>query len=499
MKKALLLNAALFATSFVYAQNSLKQTLVQNTQDQISFKENVHRRATAANTTLIKDTLHYYLNKFYFKTATTSYSNFPFHISAAVTTSNITHVGSRFDVPAGETVTVTGLEAIAQMAEGGVNLSVPIHLYLCNLNAQGLPILPPIDTVKTSIGKIAGVHEIKSIGGNLLHGPKTMTTSFAILLRNVSGSSGDYARLLRTAGTTATNTTSNINTKCSDYENGQGYGFVRFDTTFYSTTNFSLAAGFGVGTAYEFVVAPRVEYEVQASQIVPSWVRVQGDTTAPEFVCARDTMLFTNTSSGFFEHRMYNLNQFYRKWNLYSPFPSFFSSAFASDSAITWHFDFYDNDAHADSRVFLPYVNNHSIKVVTDIAIEPLCFVANQFRARLKPMGALGKVAQHMFNQDFKVCLKWCNGDTVGIEKLNKYDNLKVYPNPSVDGKIVLSGLKGESAIEVCNLLGERILEGKTTATDFEIDLSKQPAGTYLLKISGTHEQTKTLKIIKQE
>ena len=496
MKKILLLGSALFALNFVTsAQGKSTQLTVTKSQGHFTSEGNPNFKTAVTNTLFVKDTLHYYLNKFYFKTATTDYTNFPFHVSAASTSTNITHVGSRFDVPVGDSITVTGLEAFAQRVTPAVNLQIPIHIYLCKLNAQGVPILPGIDSVVS----IVSGNQVNAIGGNLFNGPKVLKESFAILFRNMSTSSGDYARLLRTSGTTATNTTSNPSTKCSDYENGKDYGYVRFNGNFYSTRDFTLAAGFGVGTAYEFVVAPRVEYYVQASQQVPSWIRVEGDTIAPDFVCARDPMTFTNTSSGFFEHRMYNLNQFYRKWNLYSPFPSVFSSAFSSDSSITWHFDFYDNADHTDSRMFLPYVNNHTITALTDVAIEPFCFEANQFRARLKPMGALGRVPQYVFNENFKVCLMWCNGDTVGVAKLKNYDNLKVYPNPAINGKSLITGLKGENTINAYNMLGQLILTEKTTSANFEINLSKQPSGTYLIKIVNSDNQAKMLKIITQD
>ncbi len=498
MKKILLLGSALFALNFVAsAQGKSVQVTTTKSQGHFTSEGNPNFKTTNTNTLLVKDTLHYYLNKFYFKTATVDYTNFPKYKSAASTVTNITHVGSRFDVPAGETVTVTGLEAFGQRVQPAVHLTIPINIYLCNLNAQGFPVLPPLDSVQT----IVGGNAVTPIGGPLLHGPRTMTTDFAILFRNVSTSSGDYAYLLRTAGTTATNSSAPVSTKCSDFENGKDYSFVRFNGTFYSTKDFTLSPEFGIGTSYEFVVAPHVEYEVQASQIMPTWVKLLGDTTDDEFVCARLPMTFTNTSSGFFEHRMYNLNQFYRKWNLGSPFPPFFSSAFAADSSITWNFDFIYVQNVRDSRVFLPYVNNHTVTLYNDVASEPFCFDANnQFRARLKPMGAKGRVPQFAFTESFKVCLTWCNGDTVGIGELNNnYKYLKVYPNPAVSGKTLISGLKGENLIEVYNMLGQTILTEKANSESFEINLSKQPTGTYLLKIVNSDKQTKMLKIINQD
>ena len=118
------------------------------------------------------------MNKFYFKTATTDYTNFPSHVSAASTSTNITHVASRFDVPAGDSITVTGLEAFAQRVQPAVHLTIPINIYLCELDAQGIPILPGIDSVVTNVGG----NQVTPIGGDLINGPKVMKSSFAIFV-----------------------------------------------------------------------------------------------------------------------------------------------------------------------------------------------------------------------------------------------------------------------------------------------------------------------------
>ncbi len=496
MKKLLLLSSAVFALTFAaISQNAGQRFTATKTQGHYSSPGIPSFKTTETDTFVVYDTLHYYLNKYYFKTATTEFTNFPYYKSAASTVTNVTHCGSRFDVPAGETVTITGLEAYARRQIPAANLSIPIRIMLCKLNAQGMPVLPPIDSVSAAVNGSA----ISLIGGNL-NSPRTMTTSFAILFRNLSTVAGDTARLLRTAGTTPTNVNSPQSTKCSDFENGNDYGYVRYNGVFYSTKDFTLAPGFGVGTAYEFVVAPRVVYKLQASQIMPSFVVATSNTvTVPDTVCTRTDMVFTNTSSGFYEHRQYNLNQFYRKWNLYSPFPPFFANAFSSDSSITWNFEFYDDGSRPDSRVFLPYVNNHTITAVTGLSNYPDCFTANQFRARLKPMGALGKVPQLVWNQDFIVCFKYCNGDTVGIKSVAGDDNLKIYPNPAVNGKTIISGLNGKNSIAVYNMIGQLILTEITESSVMEINLAKQPKGTYIVRIVDAENQSRVVKVVNQD
>ena len=496
MKKLLLLSSAVFALSFAaHAQDTKRQVTTTKTGGYFTQQGNPGLKTASTNTVLVLDTIHYYLNKYYFKTATTDFTAFPYYKSAASTVTNVTHCGSRFDVPLGDSVIVTGLEAYAKRQTPAANLTIPIHIMLCKLNAAGMPILPPIDSVDVAVSGSS----ISLIGGPL-HSPRTMTTSFAVLFRNMSTVAGDTARLIRTAGTTATNTTSSPSTKCSDFENGKDYGYVRYNGVFYNTRDFVLAPGFGVGTAYEFVVAPRVQYILQASQQVPSFIVLADDTVnVPDTVCTRTQMTFTNTSSGFYEHRMYNLNQFYRKWNLYSAFPPFFSNAFTSDSSITWNFEFYDNGSLPDSRVFLPYVNNHTITAITDLSYYPDCFTANQFRARLKPMGALGKVPQLVYNEDFIACFRYCNGDTVGIKSYAAYGNLKVYPNPAVNGKTMITGLRGKNTVMVYNMLGQMVFTEISNNAAIEVNLSKQPKGTYMVRIVNSENEVKSVKIVNQD
>jgi hypothetical protein len=505
MKKLLLFSSAVLAFCFAAnSQNAAKQGPKGTKSIQVSYTSASPGSKIASTPTVVTDQLHYYLNKYYFKTATTDLNQFPQYKSAASTVTSVTHCGSRFDVPAGDSIIVTGLEAYAKFPLPGHSASsnIPIHILLCNLNSNGMPVLPPIDSVMTSVNaSSSGTHAAALIGGNFTSTtPRVLKNSFAVLFRNMSTISGDTALLLRTAGATATNSAALPSDRCSDTENGKDYGYVRFNGAFYSTRDFTLAGGFGIGTQYEFVVAPRVTYSIQASEILPQGVVATLDSVdVPDTMCTRTLLTFTNTSSGFYEHRMYNLNQFYRKWNLYSAFPSSVAGAFSPDSSLTWYFEFYDAaNPPKESRVFLPYVNNHTISAITDLSYYPNCFTANEFRARLKPMAALGSAPQLIFNQGFTVCFKYCNGDTVGISSIKGYDNLKIYPNPAVNGKTLVSGLRGKNTIVVYDVLGQQVYTEVTESPNVMVDLSKQPKGTYVMRIVNSDNQYKSVKIINQ-
>src|SRR5262249_21421707 len=122
---------------------------------------------------------------------------------------------------------------------------------------------------------------------------RTMTTDFAVLARNVSGKSGDYIKMFRTPCATATNVNVPFAQKYAD----EDYGYIMYNRKFYTTKNFDHPA-FGIGTNYEFMVAPRVEYYLQASQILPQGVVADTDlVTVPDTQCTRTPYVFTNTSS----------------------------------------------------------------------------------------------------------------------------------------------------------------------------------------------------------
>ncbi|MDI1354719.1 MAG: hypothetical protein PSX36_07365, partial [bacterium] len=185
--------------------------------------------------TLVTDTLHYYFNKYYFKTGTVNLKNFPGYKSPAATSTAITHVGSLFENA--DTLVITGLEGYAFRYGMGITY-LPVHLYLCALDPiSGMPLLPGIDSLVLGVGGSSSSGPIL-IGGNFTV-PRTLLGNFALLFRNMSRVSGDTVQLMRTACKTSTNTGALVSEKFSD-----GYGFVRYNANFYSATNFT-ATGFG--------------------------------------------------------------------------------------------------------------------------------------------------------------------------------------------------------------------------------------------------------------
>jgi len=260
--------------------------------------------------TTIVDTLHYYFNKYYFKTGITTYSDYPYYKSAAATVTGVTHVGSMFE-NADNTLTITGVEGYAAMPEVYAHPKIPIRMYLCNIGSNGLPILPAIDSITTEVNSTYRRNP-KIIGGNFTT-PHVVSGNYAVLFRNLSTLSGDTALLLRTKSFTHTYVATPLGWTDQYKYSDDNHAFIRFLGNFNFTKNFSLDGSpghpseFGYGTEYEFLVAPRVTYTVQAShqmsQNLLDWKN--GDHT--DTICARTAVFtFTNTSSYHYTNRFFN-------------------------------------------------------------------------------------------------------------------------------------------------------------------------------------------------
>src|SRR5688572_15020584 len=101
-------------------------------------------------TTQVTDTLHYYYQKVNHISGGKPFGKLAYIPGPSL--NNLTHVGSRFECK--DTVTVFGLECFTAFSSLRTSqASMDIFLYLCNLDANGLPVLPEIDIVKIKINK----------------------------------------------------------------------------------------------------------------------------------------------------------------------------------------------------------------------------------------------------------------------------------------------------------------------------------------------------------
>jgi hypothetical protein len=278
------------------------------------------------------------------------------------------------------------------------------------------------------------------------------------------------------------------------------HAFIRYLGNFYTTRDFTIAPGFGTGTEYEFLVAPRVTYTVQASQkMSQNLLDWKMDTLHLDTACARSSVFsFTNTSSYQFTNRYFNLNEFYRKWNLYSAFVAqpVAQGGWSADSAITWNFEFreFENQPSGDGRLFLRYglsALNQTLTTSTGLAG---CW-DNVFRARLRPMSAFGRQPQYACNVPFQICLKYCN-DAVSFQDNTRGEKLKIMPNPTYSGLLEVKGMGAGSTVTVYDHTGRAVVSKKVVGADLILDIGDQDAGIYLVSIQNENGETRTARII---
>jgi hypothetical protein len=459
MKKLLLLSSALLTIGFsVKAQN-----------EPIAAK-------TTTSGTVVSDILRYFTHKQYFLAPITPTPIIhPYYGSQATVVSNtaITHIGSIFKNTT--SLTVKGLEAVVLKQAGGPTIqSIPVKIYLCNV-VGGLPVLPAIDSISTSILNNIADQFGNIVGGNFLSA-KTVTSDFAVLVRNASGLQGDVVRIFRTAGHTATSTTAPNPAN----RFGEGLGVVRNGGIFYKTTNYA-HPDFGVGTDYEFCVAPIVEFTLNVDQI---------QSPTQEGACCWQVFTNTNTSTPALTNRQFNFNEFYRQFKPFV-FNTNMPGGFAPDSVLTW------NLGDGGNPFFLA-PNTNTVNLLFGGG-DCNKFFTGSLTAIYKPSDIPLSSLSIPGILTYTSSTVWCPGDTTGssIRKYGSLANIKFYPNPTFE-KTTISGLKGENTVLVYNMFGQLV---STTVTDKEthvIDLIKQPVGNYLIRINDNQNNSRVVKVIKQ-
>jgi len=86
-----------------------------------------------------------------------------------------------------------------------------------------------------------------------------------------------------------------------------------------------------------------------------------------------------------------------------------------------------------------------------------------------------------------------------GIQGNTSSQTVRVFPNPTANGKTLVSGLTGETTLAVYNIIGELVFTKQSTDEIVTLDLSTRPVGTYLLKITDSNKGFKVVKLVNQE
>jgi len=97
------------------------------------------------------------------------------------------------------------------------------------------------------------------------------------------------------------------------------------------------------------------------------------------------------------------------------------------------------------------------------------------------------------------MCVDFCNGDGVGVKTNNWNEKIKMYPNPTSTGKTKITGLIGNTNVEVFDILGQLVHIEQSDKESLALDLSNQPNGTYFVHLTNSNSKTKVVKVIKQD
>lgn len=115
---------------------------------------------------------------------------------------------------------------------------------------------------------------------------------------------------------------------------------------------------------------------------------------------------------------------------------------------------------------------------------------------------ATGKSAQSFLNDYWYHMATVKFGSTpVGVNEVQTYTSLSVYPNPSAEGLFILDDYSGSSHVssaEVFDITGRRVLSLINIEPFQQIDLSNSPAGLYLMHFTRDDHQQGTVRLIRK-
>lgn len=413
---------------------------------QAVVESNLNPNANAKlSTILVGDTLWYYFNKhFYRNAAGTGYYTLKAPYSSTAVT--IDRFGNVFKNNG--SLTVAGLEAVVSRQATSPSASITVRIMLYNVTA-GMPVMPALDSISAVVTGTAATF----VGGNFST-PKVVTGDYAVMYKRVSSVTGDTIRAWMNNAYTSTAT---AGTAAQKY--GEGMGLSRISGTVMSNTNL-----YGTNTDFEFLVAPRVGFQATASQ--------SSSSASP--YCTSTPYTFNNTSSYWLGHRMYNLNEFYRRWR---PFTN--TVTITPDSVYTWNFG--DGTGNQFTTTGNPNINHAYATAGT---------FNGTLTAKYQKMADSGVNLQDAAN--FSKTVSTC----AGISTISGIEAVVLYPNPSNTGLVNIANLPSESTIEVINVLGQSVFKDKANAGTYSADLSALPNGSYFVKINANNEKNKIVKLI---
>lgn len=86
-----------------------------------------------------------------------------------------------------------------------------------------------------------------------------------------------------------------------------------------------------------------------------------------------------------------------------------------------------------------------------------------------------------------------------GLDQVEPGPQFKAFPNPTINGRLVVSNLQGNNLVELYSVLGELLFKQSSDRDECTLDLSQRAAGTYFLKVTDGAGRAKTVKIVNPD
>jgi hypothetical protein len=407
----------------------------------------------------VQDTLFYFYNKNIYR-----YSNNFFTVLSPSTGSVQvnTEFGTSYLNPSNSSIIISGARILASRKATSTNTSIPVTVTLYTASPTGVPGA----SVASASCVITSTNLAMSTVANFTT-PVLATGAYFIGYRaNPMGA--DTLQVWLTAAHTSTSTVP-VNQRF-----GESLGFIRNNGNLISTTNYYNTGT--PGSDLEPMTIPLVGF----TYTTDATISAPNATATPGAYCANTGISFTNTTDGIVNNRQYNFNQFMINW----PYTSTITPAPQGDPVHNWSFN---------GGTPTPTGSYTTANVTHTYATSGSGAAANLNVRYQKGSGSKVKMAESK-----TWTLQVANCGIVGVEENTMNNNLSVYPNPVVNGKANISGLEGANTIVVYNVMGQ-IVSTLTVATEVvSVDLSNQPAGTYVIRVTDSSNKSKLVKVINQ-
>jgi len=467
MIKKLLSASLILSSAWTFAQDLNIKTQQETLGSEIFSRPTVQSQGKSASLST-NDTLWYFYSKHRFRNLGGTGQNFYTVKTAANTSTAISTIeyGNSFlngTASNSAAVTVNGAFILVSRQANSTNTAVPIMVYLYNANPAGQP-TTKVDSVSAVVTNTNGVFNYYAFTS-----PKTVNSSFFVSYKLTSTTPGDTIRAWMTSARTATSSAA------ANQKFGEGLAYTRVVAAPSTNTIVVNTNLYGSGFDIESVIAPAVSFSINTNYTVSA-----PNSTVSGSYCNGLPITFTNTTypASIMYNRQFNFNKFIPYWAPYS----FTVQPNAPDSIVNWVFSNAPtttvNTMNASNTVASP----GTFTTTLTMKYRPAPFLTVQ-----KPSFSDMQTGTYTV----VVC-------SVGLQENNLNSNAIVYPNPTVNGKTTIAGLEGTNTITVYNMIGQVVSTQVTETEVVSVDLSNQAAGNYLVRITNSNNQTKTIKVINQ-